>query len=69
MHMHIKTIGMEGICLHSTIVSYIIMSQYGIQWNVGMGNTDTLHPDSCFCSFSIPTSEVFLNKIFVTSTY
>ena len=29
-----------------------------------MGNTDTLHPNSCFCSFSIPTSE---NKIFVTS--
>ena len=31
-----------------------------------MGNTDTLHPNSCFCSFSIPTSE---NKIFVTSLY
>ena len=24
-----------------------------------MGNTDTLHPNSCFCSFSIPTSEIF----------
>ena len=22
----------------------------------GMGNTVTLHPNSCFCSFSIPTS-------------
>ena len=31
-----------------------------------MGNTETLHPNSCFCSFSIPTSE---NKIFVTSLY
>ena len=31
-----------------------------------MGNTDTLHPNSCFCSFSIPTSE---NTIFVTSVY
>ena len=31
-----------------------------------MGNTDTLHPNSCFCSFSIPTSEIFLNKILVT---
>ena len=29
------------------------------QWNAGMGNTDTLHPNSCFCSFSIPTSEIF----------
>ena len=28
-------------------------------WNAGMGNTDTLHPNSCFCSFSIPTSEIF----------
>ena len=27
--------------------------------NAGMGNTDTLHPNSCFCSFSIPTSEIF----------
>ena len=40
-----------------------------IQWNAGMGNTDTLHPNSCFCSFSIPTSEIFYNKIFVTSLY
>ena len=23
-----------------------------------MGNTDTLHPNSCFCSFSIPTSRI-----------
>ena len=30
-----------------------------------MGNTDTLHPNSCFCSFSIPTSKIFLNKFFL----
>ena len=42
---------------------------YSGSWNAGMGNTDTLHPNSCFCSFSIPgpTSEIFENKIFVTS--
>ena len=27
-------------------------------WNAGMGNTDTLHPNSCSCSFSIPTSRI-----------
>ena len=32
-------------------------------WNAGMGNTDTLHPNSCFCSFSIPTSKMLENKI------
>ena len=37
----------EPLCVHS------------VQWNAGMGNTDTLHPNSCFCSFSIPTSEIF----------
>ena len=49
-------IGMEGICithsypfLHSTVHCV----------HAGMGNTDTLHPNSCFCSFSIPTSEIF----------
>ena len=30
-----------------------------IQRNAGMGNTDTLHPNSRFCSFSIPTSKIF----------
>ena len=39
---------------------------HSVQWNAGMGNTDTLHPNSCFCSFSIPTSE---NKLFVTGLY
>ena len=24
---------------------------HSVQWNAGMGNTDTLHPNSCFCSF------------------
>ena len=59
-------IGMEGICItHSLYTVY--MQHNGSQWwNAGMGNTDTLHPNSCFCSFSIPTSE---NKIFVTSLY
>ena len=31
---------------------------HSIQWNAGMGNTDTLHPNFCFCSFSIPTSRI-----------
>ena len=39
---------------------------HSIQWNAGMGNTDTLHPNSCFCSFSIPTSRI---NFFVTSYY
>ena len=34
---------------------------YIYSWNAGMGNTDTLHPNSCFCYFSIPTSK---EKIF-----
>ena len=41
---------------------------HSVQWNAGVGNTDTLHPNSTFCSFSIPTSEIFENKIFVTTT-
>ena len=59
-------IGMEGICItHSCIppLSHYVLHVHSVQWNAGMGNTDTLHPNSCFCSFSIPTSE---NKIFVT---
>ena len=62
-------IGMEGICItHSCIPLYTVYMQHnGSQWwNAGMGNTDTLHPNSYFSSFSIPTSE---NKIFVTSMY
>ena len=61
-------IGMEGICItHSCIPLYTVYMQHIMaQWrNAGMGNTDTLHPNSCFCS-SIPTSK---NKIFVTSLY
>ena len=55
--------------LHST-VHCVHATHNGSQWwNARMGNTDTLHPNSCFCSFSIPTSEIFLNKIFVTSLY
>ena len=43
-----------GICItHSCIPLYM---------NAGMGNTDTLHPNSCFCSFSIPTSKIFRIK-------
>ena len=47
--------------LHSTTVSHYVLHVHSVQWNAGMGNTDTLHPNSCF---SIPTSE---NKIFITS--
>ena len=35
---------------------------HSVEWNAGMGNTDTLHPNSCFCSFSIPTSEKFYSR-------
>ena len=56
-------IGMEGICItHSciplyTVYIYVHATHNGSQWwNAGMGNTDTLHPNSCF---SIPTSEIF----------
>ena len=44
--------------LHSTTVRYnYVLQVHSIQWNAGMGNTDTLHPNSCFCSLSIPTSK------------
>ena len=32
--------------LHSTTVSL-----FAVQWNAGMGNTDILHPNSCFLLF------------------
>ena len=35
-----------------------VLQVHSIQWNAGMGNTHTLHPNSCFCSFSIPTSRI-----------
>ena len=36
--------------LHST-VHCVHATHNGSQWwNAGMGNTDTLHPNSCFCS-------------------
>ena len=37
--------------LHSTV--HCVHATYnGSQWwNAGMGNTDTLYPNSCFCSF------------------
>ena len=45
--------------LHSTTVSYCIINYYtyiySIQWNTGMGNTDTFHRNSCL---SIPTSRI-----------
>ena len=37
-------------------------TQCTVECRIGMGNTDTLHPNSCFCSFSIPTSEIFRIK-------
>ena len=43
-----------------------VLQVISIQWNAGMGNTDTLHPNSCFCSFSIPTSKI---NFFVTTFY
>ena len=42
---------------------------HSVQWNAGMGNTDTLHPNSCFCSFSIPTSEIFRIKFLLLVNY
>ena len=44
-------------CILCTCNTYIYNSQW---WNAGMGNTDTLHPNCCFCSFSIPTSSIDL---------
>ena len=38
------------------------------QWNAGMGNTDALHPNSCFYCFSIPTSKIVWNKITLKGT-
>ena len=32
-----------------------------------MGNTDTLHPNSCFCSFSIPTFKELVIIHIITS--
>ena len=37
-------------------VSHYVLHVHSVQWNAGMCNTDTLHPNSLFCSFSIPTS-------------
>ena len=45
--------------LHSTVHCLHATHNGSQWWNAGMGNTDTLHPNSCFCSFSIPTSEIF----------
>ena len=52
--------------LHSTTVSHYVLHVHSVQWNAGMGNADTLHPNSCFCSFSIPTSRInFLLLVFI----
>ena len=53
--------------LFLTVQIIRVTTVHSVQWNAGMGDTDTLHPNSCFCSFSIPTSKIFLNKIFVTT--
>ena len=39
--------------LHSTVYCVLATHNYNISqwWNAGMGNTDTLHPNSCFCFF------------------
>ena len=41
--------------LHSTTVSHYVLLVHSIQWNAGMGNTNTLHPN---CSFSIPSFRI-----------
>ena len=39
---------------------------HSIQWIAGMRSTDTLHPISYFCSFSIPTSRIqFLLLVYI----
>ena len=46
--------------LHSTTVSRYVLHVHNVQWNVGI---DTLHPNSCFFFFSIPTSGIkFFNN-------
>ena len=42
-----------SVFLQSTTVSHYVLHVHSVQWSAGMGNTDTLHPNSCFCSFSI----------------
>ena len=38
---------------HCTVRYYnYVLQVHSIQWSAGMGNTDTLHPNSCFCSSS-----------------
>ena len=52
--------------LHSTVYRVLATHNYNISqwWDAGMGNTDTLHPNSCLCSFSIPTSKrIFLEFV------
>ena len=52
----------------STVYRVLATHNYNVSqwWNAGMGNTDTLHPNSCFCSFSIPTSRIkFLLLIYI----
>ena len=51
-----QELGWRVSVLHST-VHCVHATHNGSQWwNAGMGNTDTLHLNSYFCSFSIPTS-------------
>ena len=51
--------------LHSTTVKYnYVLQVHSIQWNAGMGNTDTLIP--IFVSVLFPSLHL-KNKIFVTS--
>ena len=54
--------------LHSTTVSHYVLHVHSVQRNAGMGNTDTLHPNSCFCSFSIPTSRIKILLLVESST-
>ena len=37
-------IGMEGICITHSTVGHYVLHVHSVQWNAGMGNTDTLLP-------------------------
>ena len=63
-------IGMEGICItHSCIPPLhcnYVLQVHNIQWNAGMGNTDTLHPNSCFPSLHLKYFRIrFLLPVYI----
>ena len=50
---HVEIVPPEDSNKDPTVVFYLPNTV-----DAGMGNTDTLHPNSCFCSFSIPKSRI-----------